>query len=261
VFSQTTQAFGLFMLGIVEYFGGTATMLTGCAKEFFSGKFYFKLTLQQIYQIGVRSLSLVLAAALSTGMVMSLQFGLGLEKFGGKLYVPKIVSLSILRELGPVFTGLMVAGRVGAGIASEIGSMVVTQQIDAIRALGTSPVRMIIIPRIVALVIALPILTILADVVGIFGALIVGVYELKLDPHFFLQKVFATNTIADFGVGVLKTVFFGFAIGVTGCFYGFRVGRGTQGVGIATTQAVVVSSILIVVSDFFLTKLFWILFE
>lgn len=258
---QMAISFGFFFLTAVEFFGGTAILLKKSIREMSSRPYYPRLIVDQVGQLGVNSLSIVLACALSTGMVMSLQFGLGLEKFGGKMYVPKIVSLSIARELAPVFTSLMIAGRVGAGIASEIGSMVVTQQIDAIRALGTSPLKKIVIPRILATLISLPVLTVLSNVLGITGALIVGVLELHLDAMFFFQKIVTTVTALDFAVGVLKTFFFALFISVTACYFGLNVKEGTRGVGRATTEAVVVGSILIVVSNFFLTKLFWILIE
>ncbi len=247
----------LFFIEMINFVGSLSLLYGASIKELFSRPFYFGLLIDQIYQIGIRSLPLVGVTALSTGMVITLQFGFGLEKFGGKLYVPKIVALSIVRELGPVFTSLMIAGRVGAGIASEIGSMKVTQQIDAIRALGTSPMKRIVIPRLLALVICLPLLTIFANSVGIFSSLIVSASELGLDPTFFIQKVFATITIKDYMVGVTKTFFFAIFIALTGCHYGLQVSEGTRGVGIATTKSVVASSILIVMSDFVLTKLFW----
>jgi phospholipid/cholesterol/gamma-HCH transport system permease protein len=137
----------MISLSFLEFFGGAYFLVMDLSREIWRRPFYLKLVLEQVYQIGVRSLPLVIVTGLSTGMVMSLQFGLGLEKFGGKPYVPKIVSLSIVRELGPVFTSLMIAARVGAGITSEIGSMTVTQQIDAIRALGTSPIKKIVVPE------------------------------------------------------------------------------------------------------------------
>jgi phospholipid/cholesterol/gamma-HCH transport system permease protein len=194
-------------------------------------------------------------------MVMALQFGLSLEKYGGKLYVPKIASLSIVREMGPVFVSIMLAARVGAGIASEISSMVVTQQIDAIRALGTSPIKRIVIPRILGCLIAVPILATLGDLIGIVAALIVGVTELGLDAGFFYQKVLSTVTPIDYITGLGKTVFFAFFIGVTSCYFGMNVKGGTRGVGQSTTMAVVVSSVAILISDFFLTKLFFLLLE
>lgn len=254
-------SFSLHLIEFIKYLGGVFLLSKLVIKSTFSRPFYFRLFVDQIYQVGIRSMSLAFAAAFCTGMVMALQFGLGLEKFGGKLYVPKIVSLSLVRELGPVFTSLMVAGRVGAGIASEIASMAVTQQIDAIKALGTSPIRKIVVPRILALFLGLPLLTVMANTVGIFGAMIVCRYELGLETSFFIQKVMSTVKLTDYMVGIGKTVFFALFIGFSACYFGLNVKGGTRGVGLVTTKAVVTSSILIVIGDFFLTKLFWVIFE
>jgi phospholipid/cholesterol/gamma-HCH transport system permease protein len=250
---------GNMLFELCYFIGSLSELFWGSVKESFRKPFYPKLVIDQIYSLGIKSAPLVAVCAISTGMVITLQFGMGLEKFGGKLYVPKIVALSIIRELGPVFTSLMIAGRVGAGIASEIGSMKVTQQIDAIRALGTSPLKKIIIPRVIALVISLPLLTIFANTLGVYAASIIGSTELGLDQGFFIQKVVQTIRVSDYIVGIAKTLFFGLFVGLTGCHYGMRVSEGTRGVGIATTKSVVASSILIVVSDFVLTKLFWLI--
>ena len=250
--------FTVFMLETLHFLGGLGLLMRDVVKELFTGRFYWKLLVEQIYQIGMRSMPLILITAISIGMVMSLQFGLGLEKFGGKLYIPKLLAVTILREMGPVFTSLMLAARVSAGIASEIGSMVVTQQIDAIRALGTSPIRKIVIPRVLACLITLPILVSFANVVGNLGGLIVGAVELNLDPQFYLLKVLTTSSIQDYLSGFGKTFFFSIFISVPACYFGLTVKNGTKEVGIATTKAVVVSSIMIVVGDFFLSKLFWI---
>lgn len=243
---------------LLQLFGGTTLLARQVASELWRRPLYFGLVVEQIYQIGIRSLPLVFITAGSTGMVMALQFGLGLEKFGGKLYIPKIVSLSIVREMGPVFTCLMLAARIGAGITSEIGSMTVTQQIDAIRALGTSPIKKIVIPRVLGSLIAIPILSIAANFVGIIGALSVGANDLGLDPIFFVQKVVTTVWIPDFMAGFMKTPVFALLISVNACFFGLTVKGGTNGVGSATRQSVVTSSICILVGDYFLTKLFWI---
>jgi phospholipid/cholesterol/gamma-HCH transport system permease protein len=205
----------------------------------------------------MRSMPLVVITALSIGMVMALQFGLGLEKFGGKLYVPKLLAVTILREIGPMFTSLMLAARVGAGIASEIGSMVVTQQVDAIRALGTSPIKKIVIPRVIACLITLPILASFANIIGNAGGLLVGAVELNLDPNFYLLKVMTTSSIQDYLSGFGKTFFFSLFISIPACYFGLNVKNGTKEVGIATTKAVVTASILVVIGDFFLSKLFW----
>jgi phospholipid/cholesterol/gamma-HCH transport system permease protein len=250
---------GNMLFELCYFIGSLSELFWSALKETFRKPFYPRLIIDQIYSLGIKSAPLVAVCEISTGMVITLQFGMGLEKFGGKLYVPKIVALSIIRELGPVFTSLMIAGRVGAGIASEIGSMKVTQQIDAIRALGTSPLKKIIIPRVIALIISLPLLTIFANTLGVYAASIIGSTELGLDQGFFIQKVAQTIKISDYTVGIVKTFFFALFVGLTGCHYGMKVSEGTRGVGIATTKSVVASSILIVVSDFVLTKLFWLI--
>jgi len=257
---NAATAMGGRILSAVHALGGAALLFKQFVRELFKKPIHLGLVGEQVYFIGVRSIGLVFITAISTGMVMALQFGLGLEKFGGKLYVPKIVALSIVREMGPVFCSLMLAARVGAGIASEIGSMVVTQQIDAIRALGTSPIKRIVIPRILGCLIALPILCVLGNAVGILGSIAIEVWELGLDPLFCFEKVITTVTLRDYLTGLLKTIFFAFFISVTACYFGLSVKGGTRGVGTATTLSVVVSSVLILVGDFFLTKAIFIIF-
>lgn len=238
--------------------GGATQLTKQVAIEIFRPPYNTRLIVEQMYQIGIRSIPLVAVTAGSIGMVMALQFGLGLEKFGGKLYVPKIVSLSIVREMGPVFTCIMLAARVGAGMAAEIGSMTVTQQIDAIRALGTSPIKKIVVPRVIACLIAIPILATLANYIGIVGGLLVGQHDLGLDPVFYLQKVFDTIVVPDFISGIGKTPVFALFIVIPSCYFGLNVKGGTRGVGSATTISVVTSSILILGGDYFLSKFFWI---
>ena len=241
---------------ILEFLGGTAQLTAEIGRQLVTRPFYFRLFLEQLYQVGIRSFPLVFIVAASVGMVMALQFGVGLEKFGGKLYVPKIVSLSIVRELGPVFACLMVAARIGAGFTSEIGSMTVTQQIDAIRALGTSPIKRIVIPRVLACLVGVPILCIFADTIGVLGGLLVGQSELGLDPQFYYQKIVTTVTITDYMSGLLKTPFFALFIAIPACYFGLTSSGGTSGVGQSTTRSVVTSCILILIGDYFLTKLF-----
>lgn len=250
---------GKFLIHFFNFAGGSVSLFLSTVRSLFRPPFYFGLFVEQCYTLGIRSCSLVFITALSTGFVMSLQFGYGLERFGGKLYVPKVVGMSIMRELGPVLTCLMLAGRVGSGIAAEIGSMNVTQQIDAIRALGTDPIKRIVIPRVLAMLIMAPLLTIFADLVGIGGGMLISMSELHINPDFFIYEGITSLKLTDFTLGVTKTVLFGLLISLTGCYYGLRTKGGTQGVGQATNHAVVTSSILIVISDFVLTKLFWIL--
>lgn len=243
----------------LEFLGGVALLTKDTFNEVRTRPFYGTLLVDQIYLVGVKSLPLILITALSTGMVMSLQYGLGLEKFGGKPYVPRLVASTILREMGPVFTSLMLAARVGAGMASEIGSMVVTQQIDAIRALGTSPIKKIVIPRVLACLIVLPLLVSIANLVGNLGGLIVGSTELNLDAQFYYRRVLETSNLKDYLAGFGKTFFFAIFIAMPACYFGLNVKNGTKEVGIATTKAVVTASLLILVGDFFLAKLFWVI--
>ncbi len=240
----------------LEFAGGFGMLCIQVCREIFKPPYYFGLTVEQILQMGVRSFNLVLVTALATGSVMALQFGYGLARFGGKLYVPKIAALTILREMGPVFTSLLVAGRVGSGIASEVASMKVTQQIDAIRALGTSPIKRIVIPRLLACLIAFPVLTLFADFVGLFGATLVGTTELGINSEYFYAKILETLRIEDLLTGMAKTVVFAFFTSMVACWKGMNTEGGTQGVGNTTTWVVVTASIFIMISDFFLTKFF-----
>lgn len=222
--------------------------------------FNFMLVVKEMDNIGVKSLIVVDLMALFGGMVLALQTIYGLREFGAELYVGTVVALSLVREIGPVFTAIMVGARVGSGIAAEIGSMQVTEQIDAIRALGADPIKKLVTPKIIASIIVLPLLAVSADVVGIFGGLVVSIFELNIDYRYYLESVWDTIEISDFLSGVGKTVFFGLIISIFGCYYGFTTYGGTTGVGRSTTVAVVTMSVLILISDFFLTKIFMLIF-
>ena len=239
----------------MRHVGGVGLLTSKIFRSFASPPYYPRLMLDQVNIVGVNSIGLLFVTGLATGSVMALQFGFGLEKFGGKLYVPKIVALSIMREMGPVFTGLMVAARVGAGMAAEIGSMKVTQQIDAIRALGTSPIKRIVVPRMVALLIALPLLTIFVDFVAILSAMMVSM-TMGLGPYFFIEKVLSTIHISDVITGFVKSFVFAYLIVIIACYRGLNTGGGTRGVGDTTTFVVVMANISVMISDFFLSKLF-----
>ena len=247
---------GAKTMDFLRFAGGFGLLCVQIVRELISPPFYFKLVVDQVFAIGIQSFLLVTVTALATGSVMALQFGYGLAKFGGKLYVPKLVALTIAREMGPVFTSLLVAGRVGSGIASEVGSMKVSQQIDAIRALGTSPIKRIVIPRVLAALIALPILTLFADFIGLFGAMMVSVHDIGINTQYFLEKVIETLRMYDLLTGMAKTMVFALFISVTACWKGLNTEGGTQGIGNSTTWVVVTSSIFIMLSDFFLTKIF-----
>ena len=227
----------------------------------FTRPFYWGRLFEQFVQLGVGSLSITLVIGVVTGLVMTLQFGYGLAKFGGTLYVPAIVSLSLLRELAPIFTSLLIAGRIGSGISAEIGAMNVTQQIDAIRALGTNPVRILVVPRVLATTISLPLLATLSGFMGILGGLFIAYLEFGMPVGFYINKVLSTIKLMDVFGSMFKCAVFGLVISILGCYRGFQTKEGTRGVGAATTWVVVRTSTIILISDFFLSKLLIILFD
>lgn len=221
--------------------------------------FNLSLVLEQIDEIGFKSIPIVIASAMAIGMVMVVQLAWGFAWFGAKGVVGPVVSLSFVRELGPVVTSLLVGGRVGAGITAEIGSMKVTEQIDAIRTLGADPIRKLVAPRFIAAVISFPLLAIIADFAGIFGAMVMANIDLDVKPVLFISTILEWVSITDFVSGISKTFFFGIIVTITGCYIGMKAEGGTQGVGRATTSTVVVALLLIIIGDFFLTKLFLLL--
>jgi phospholipid/cholesterol/gamma-HCH transport system permease protein len=218
------------------------------------------LVMTQLEEIGVQSLSIVFITSAFIGMVLALQIAYALEDFGGKMFVGTIVSLSLVRELAPVLMSLMVGGRVGAGMTAEIGTMKVTEQIDALRALATNPVRKLVVPRVVATTLMFPLLTILSIALGIFGGMIIAVANLNLSANYYFRSVIEAVKYNDLASGISKTFFFGFAVALIACYNGLRTSGGADGVGRATTQTVVTSAITVLVMDFFLTKLFLFLF-
>jgi len=210
---------------------------------------------QQADLIGVGSLPIVVLTGFFTGAVLALQTSNTLERFGSITLIGQLVSTSMVRELGPVLTSLMVAGRNSSGMASELGSMIVTEQIDAMRALGTDPVKKLVTPRLTATVFMLFFLTIISDLVGLTGGLMVAKLFLSLDARQYWSSAWQALVFQDVFMGLVKPIFFGFIIATIGCYYGITARGGTQGVGRATTQAVVAASVLILVTDFFVTKL------
>jgi len=214
------------------------------------------LVMEQLDEVGVRSLSIVNLTAVFLGMVLALQIGVFLAKFGAQIFVSRIVGVSLLREMAPVLTALVVGGRVGAGITAELGSMKVTEQIDAIRSLGADPIRKLVVPRLLALLVMLPVLTVIADAIGVGGACLISVTELGLSMDFYTTSFIQALTFNDFFSGIGKAIFFGYFIGVIACYNGLRVEGGADGVGRATTSTVVASSVAVLIGDFFLSKLF-----
>ena len=221
---------------------------------------YWADTLEQMDLIGVGSLPIVVITSFFIGGVMVLQTAGEFQRFGETALTGDAVSLSLVRELGPAITALLVAGRNASGIASELGSMVVTEQVDAMRALGTDPIRKLVTPRVIAMVTMLPLLVAVADFVGLVGGFILAYFTLRLGAVQFWTRAVDVLEFGDLVQGFVKPVAFGFVISTMACFQGLRVKGGTQGVGRATTSAVVISSVMVLVVDFFLAKLLLFLF-
>jgi phospholipid/cholesterol/gamma-HCH transport system permease protein len=221
----------------------------------FSRPFYVHDVVEQFDQIGLGSLTVVLLTGFFTGAVLALQTGITLDQFGARPFVGRLISASMIKELGPVLTGLMLAGRIGSGIAAELGSMVVTDQINALRALGTDPVRKLVVPRVLAGVIMTPILTIIADTLGIIGGWIIAVFQLRVASSIYWTSVTDGLYLQDAWMGLIKPFVLGFAIVTLGCHVGMRTSGGTQGVGRSTTQAVVAASVAVIAVDLFVTQL------
>lgn len=223
--------------------------------------FYARDVIEQFDAIGVGSLTVVLLTGTFTGMVLALQSGITLDQFGARSMVGRLVSASMIKELGPVLTALMVCGRVGSGIAAELGSMAVTDQLSALRALGTDPVRKLVVPRVIAGTLMVPILTMVANGVGLVGAWLITLTQLKVATTTFWNAVVMGLYIQDVWMGMIKPFFLGFVLVSIGCHVGLRTRGGTQGVGRATTNAVVAGSVVILAVDFLVTKfLFMVLY-
>ena len=237
---------------------GRLFLFAGVAmSHIFRPPFYWKLLLRQMVLIGYNSLPVVGLTALFTGMVLALQSHTGFAGLGGDGAVALLVVLSVTRELGPVIAGLMVAGRVGAAIAAELGTMSVTDQIAALSTLSTNPYKYLVVPRILAGVITMPLLVLIADIIGILGGYIVGVYLLDYNPSSYLHQTWVALKTPDVVSGLIKAAVFGFVVTLMGCYHGYHSRGGAQGVGSATTNAVVSSSILILLMDYLLTSVFF----
>lgn len=220
----------------------------------------FRDWMRQMERVGVQSLLVGAVTTTFTGMVLALQTAYSLPSLGVKYYIGMLVSKSLVRELGPILIALVVGGRIGAGITAELGTMTVTEQISAMRSMATDPHRELVAPRIAAIVLMLPVLTILGDVTGILGGLLIAVLHLKISAGFYWADVTDALTLADVAGGVGKSIFFALLVATVACYNGLNARGGADGVGRATTHTVVVASILVLISDFFLTQFFHILF-
>jgi phospholipid/cholesterol/gamma-HCH transport system permease protein len=240
-----------WILHVQEY----ALLSSRSVKCLLNPPYYVSDMLNQMDIIGVGSLPIVLLTGFFIGAVMVLQTAAQFERFGQTALTADVVSLALVRELGPSITGLLVAGRNASGMASELGSMIVTEQVDAMRAMGTDPIRKLVTPRVVATLLMLPLLTAMADFLGLIGGYLVSFFTLRLGAVAFWTRAINILEFSDLMQGLSKPIIFGFIIATVGCYQGLSVKGGTQGVGRATTQAVVSASVFILVSNFFLTKL------
>lgn len=249
------------LLGFLDHLGVVSVMTARAARALFARPFEARAIIYQMESVGVKSVSIASITAVFIGMVMAVQFAISLQKFGAMEYTGRVVGLSFSRELAPTLTAVIVGGRVGAGMAAEVGSMAVTEQIDAIRALGADPVKKLVVPRVVAAVIVMPLLAILALVFGFGGAMLVTSSQFNIPPGFFLRTALDSVGMNDFLSGICKCPVFGAIIALVGCHFGMTTTGGTEGVGKATTRTVVVVSIAILIADFLLTKAYYVVFS
>jgi phospholipid/cholesterol/gamma-HCH transport system permease protein len=241
--------------GLVESLGRVMLLVGRSARSLVRRAVRLVDIVYQLQSVGVRSLPLTLTMAAFAGMVMAFQFGYGLERFGAKLYIGQTTITALVRELGPILTALVAGGRIGAGIAAELGGMAVTEQLDAVRALGADPTQRLVAPRLIAVTIAMPLLTVCANAVGFAGALLVSWAQYGVPPRLFVNGVYAFVEISDFTSGLFKSVVFGLIVGAIACSAGVHADGGTEGVGRATTRAVVASALTVLAADLLLTKL------
>ncbi len=251
------EKIGHFTLFNLAKLGEMVLFMTSAVRHCFTPPFYPRLILRQFLQIGFYSLPVVGLTAIFSGAVLALQSYSGFSRFNAESTIATVVVLSITRELGPVLAGLMVAGRVGASMAAEIGTMKVTEQIDALRTLSTNPFKYLVAPRVIAGVLMLPLLVLIADIIGVMGGYLVSVHALGFSSGPYLANTFKFLETIDVVSGLTKSAFFGFVISIMGCYFGYNSKGGAEGVGIATTNAVVASSIVILLLNYIITGIFF----
>ena len=238
---------------IIEEFGKVLLLFLSAITWAIRPPFRFRVLFKQMEFVGVHSLTVVAITGIFTGMVLALQTYYGFRLFGGESLVGATVALSMARELGPVITSLMVTGRAGSAMAAELGTMRVTQQIDALYTMSVNPIQFLVVPRIISAIIMLPVLTIISDFIGVAGGYFVGVRLLKINSGIFMARIIEFVELEDIFNGLIKSACFGLILALVGCYKGFYTTGGAEGVGRATTQAVVISSVAILISDYFLT--------
>lgn len=251
------QVIGHYFLRSLRSVGRLTLFALNSIYHVFTPPYYFKMVGKQMLSIGYYSLPVVGLTAIFTGAVLALQSYTGFSRFNAESSIASVVVISITRELGPVLAGLMVAGRVGAATAAEIGTMRVTEQIDALVTLSTNPFKYLVAPRLVAGVIALPILVLIADIIGVYGGYLVGIHKLDFSAGNYLKSTFDFLEYKDVISGLIKASVFGFIITLMGCYHGYHSKGGASGVGAATTNAVVTASMMILLSNYFITELFF----
>ena len=252
-----TGMLGRRFLNMLRYAGGVSILFGQTLFWIPIPPLRLRQTFEQMSRIGVDSLPIVSMISLFTGMVLALQSASQLQRFAAEMYVASLVAFSITRELAPVLTALIIAGRVGASITAELGTMKVTEQIDALETLATNPVKYLVVPRFMALIITAPILTLYADIIGIMGGYVVGVYKLGISHAMYMKNTWDPLKYKDIWTGLVKSLVFAIIICIVACYEGMKTEGGAEGVGRATTSSVVVSFILIIASDCFLTALFY----
>lgn len=240
----------------VREVGSVALLGTRTIRTLFTTKFETRAFLSLVDSLGVRSMGIASATAIFVGMVMTLQFGVFMEQYGAKEALGRVIGISEARELAPALTSLVVGSRIAAGMAAEIGSMTVTEQVDAIRALGADPIRKLVVPRVVASVVVMPLIACFALLLGLAASIFISKVTFGLSPAQFIGASLDAVKLSDFTSGLSKTPVFGFLISILGCYYGLNTRGGTEGVGRSTTRAVVVVSITVLVADALLTQLF-----
>jgi phospholipid/cholesterol/gamma-HCH transport system permease protein len=247
------------IVSVLAYTGGLATLAWSAVVAAAMPPYEVRAWIRQMEQLGVRSLAVAAVTTIFTGMVLALQTAYSLPQIGVKFYIGTVVSKSLTRELGPVLTALIVGGRIGAGMTAEIGTMKVTEQIEALRSMAADPVKKLVGPKLVATLVMLPLLTLIGDALGILGGLFIATAQLQLPYGLYWNDVLDALTLGDLASGVGKSVFFAFFVTVIACYNGLNAKGGADGVGRATTNTVVLGAITVLISDFFLTKLFYIL--
>ncbi len=253
---QKVVPLGTRITALVDQLGEVALMSGRTLRALTKRPYEIRALFYQMEALGVQSTGIVATTSIFIGMVMTIQFAFGLQRFGGIEYIPRVIVLSFLRELGPTLTAVIVGGRIGSGMAAEVGAMNVTEQIDAVRALGADPHKKLVLPRVLAAILVMPVLALFSIFLGIVGAIIICALQYGIPAQFFMRSSLQVVQMSDLFAGLGKTPVFGYIIAIVGCHFGMRTTGGTEGVGRSTTRTVVVVSIAILIADFLLTKIF-----